>query len=165
MSVRSSRSAVGPSKRTSPFSMNTARSASRSAVFTDCSTRMIVVPWRWISRTISSSRSTMVGASPSESSSIMSSFGLAMNAWDSDSICCSPPDRAPAGVCRRSRKRGKISSTCSVASCTRCRSPRNSQPAARRFSATVRLGKTPRPPGTWAIPSPAVALASRWVMS
>ena len=44
MSGRSSSSAVGPSKRTWPFSMNTARSASSRATFTDCSTTTIVVP-------------------------------------------------------------------------------------------------------------------------
>ena len=36
-------------------------------------------------------------------------------------------------------------------------SSRYSQPAARRFSATVRLGKMPRPPGTWAMPRCAIS--------
>ena len=44
MSGRSSSSAVGPVKRNSPFSMNTARSASRSATLIDCSTTTIVSP-------------------------------------------------------------------------------------------------------------------------
>ena len=43
-SGRSSRSAVAPEKRISPFSMKYAVSATVSATFTDCSTRMIVVP-------------------------------------------------------------------------------------------------------------------------
>ena len=43
-SGRASSSAVGPSKRTWPFSMNTARAASSRATFTDCSTITTVVP-------------------------------------------------------------------------------------------------------------------------
>jgi len=41
-------SAVAPEKRNSPFSMNTARSASFNATFTDCSTTTIVSPVSWI---------------------------------------------------------------------------------------------------------------------
>ena len=41
----------------------------------DCSTMTIVVPRRWISRTTSRSCATIVGARPSDSSSIISSFG------------------------------------------------------------------------------------------
>ena len=96
MSGRSSSSAVGPAKRTSPFSMNTARSARLRATLTDCSTITIVVPRRWISRTTSSSWPTMVGARPSDSSSIMSSSGRVMSAPPRASICCSPPERLPA---------------------------------------------------------------------
>ena len=118
MSSRSSRSAVAPENRTSPFSMNTARSASRRATFTDCSTRITVVPWAWMARTISTSRSTIVGAKPSESSSIISSRGLAMNAIASPSICCSPPDRSPAAVSARSTRIGKYSRTFAVAALT-----------------------------------------------
>ena len=96
-SGRSSSSAVGPWKRISPFSMKYALSATVRATFTDCSTRMIVVPW---SRSAARSRaagSTTAGARPSDSSSIISSRGLAMNAMPSVSICCWPPDRLPAG--------------------------------------------------------------------
>ena len=115
MSSRSSSSAVGPVKRTSPFSMNTARWASIRAVFTDCSTSRIVVPLAWMARTISTRRPTTVGARPRLSSSIMSSRGLAMNAIPSPSICCSPPERLPAMVSVRSRRTGKYSRTCAVA--------------------------------------------------
>src|SRR5437660_760509 len=66
MSGRLSGSRVEPVNRISPFSMNAARSASFSAVFTDCSTSTTVVPLRWIARTISSSHSTTVGARPSD---------------------------------------------------------------------------------------------------
>ena len=39
---------------------------------------------------------TMIGASPSESSSASSSFGLRPRARASDRICCSPPEQSPA---------------------------------------------------------------------
>ena len=71
---------MGPSKRTSPFSRKMARWASEIATFTDCSTSTTVVPVWWIDRTMSRSCSTMIGASPRLSSSIISSFGLRMNA-------------------------------------------------------------------------------------
>ena len=87
-SGRSSSSAVGPWNRISPFSMKYAVSATVSATFTDCSTRMIVVPAAFSSRTISRSWPTTLGASPSDSSSIMSRRGCSMNAMPSVSICC-----------------------------------------------------------------------------
>ena len=107
MSGRSISSAVEPVKRTSPFSMNTARRATVSAMFTDCSTRMIVAPWSAMARTITSSCSTTAGASPSDSSSIMSSLGRDRNAWARVSICCSPPERFPAASPSRWCKTGK----------------------------------------------------------
>src|SRR5579884_1636252 len=88
MSGRSRSSAVGPWKRISPFSMKYAVSATVSATFTDCSTRMIVVPASRSVRTISSNCSTTAGASPSDSSSIISRRGRSMNAMPSVSICC-----------------------------------------------------------------------------
>ena len=115
MSSRSRSSAVGPSKRTSPFSMKYARWATVRATLIDCSTRMIAVPDAWMRRTTPSSCSTIVGARPSDSSSIMSSVGFAMNAMPRASICCSPPDRLPAIWSLRSRRRGKIWRTSSLA--------------------------------------------------
>ena len=38
----------------------------------------------------------MIGASPSDSSSASSTFGLRPRARASDSICCSPPEQSPA---------------------------------------------------------------------
>src|SRR5699024_5024621 len=61
-SSRSARSAAGPSKRTWPFSMNTARSATASATFTDCSTIRMVVPASRSSSTMPSSCWTIAGA-------------------------------------------------------------------------------------------------------
>ncbi len=106
-SGRSSNSAVGPWNRISPFSMKYASSASVSARFTDCSTRMMVMPCSRIAFTMSSSWAMTVGARPSESSSIISSRGRPMNAMPSVSICCWPPDRFPAGSWSRSRNTGK----------------------------------------------------------
>ena len=64
---------------------------------------------------MSSSCSTIVGARPSDSSSIISSFGLAMNAIARPSICCSPPDRSPASWSTRSRRTGSARAPRSVA--------------------------------------------------
>src|SRR5690606_26756382 len=76
MSGRSSRPAVGPRNRTWPFSRKIARWQSSRATLTGCSTTTTVVPWAWISRTFSTRRSTTVGARPSDSSSMHSSFGF-----------------------------------------------------------------------------------------
>jgi len=164
-SGRSSSSAVGPSKRTSPFSMNTARSATVHATFTDCSTSTMVVPWAWMARTMPSSCSTITGARPRDSSSMSSSFGRAMKAWPSVSICCSPPDMLPARSSQRSRKIGKYSSTVSVARATCSGSWSKSQPASSMFSRTVSVGNTPLPPGTITMPSAVASSAGRFVMS
>ena len=118
---------MGPVKRTSPFSMNTARSARLRATLTDCSTITIVVPRRWISRTTSSSCPTMVGARPSDSSSIMRSSGRVISAPPRASICCSPPERLPAIWLDRSLRIGKSVSTSCLAASTRSRSLRMSQ--------------------------------------
>ena len=107
MSGRRISSVVEPLNFTSPFSMNTALLATVRARLTDCSTRTIVVPSSAMARTMSRSCSTTVGARPSDSSSIMSSRGRDRKAWVKVSICCSPPDRLPAGSSRRSRKMGK----------------------------------------------------------
>ena len=115
-SGRSRSSAVGPLNRISPFSMKYACSAIVSARLTDCSTRMMVVPCAEMSCTIGSNCSTIAGARPSESSSIISNRGRSMNAIPSASICCWPPERFPAGSSSRFRNTGKSSSTCSVAS-------------------------------------------------
>ena len=61
---------------------------------------------RKISRTIS-------GARPRLGSSRTSSFGFAMSARPSASICRSPPDSVPAACLRRSFSRGKRSNTSS----------------------------------------------------
>ena len=165
MSGRSSSSAAGPSKRTSPFSMNTARSASWSAMLTDCSTITIVEPRSWISRTTSRSAPTMVGAKPRDNSSIITSSGRVISAMPRASICCSPPDRSPAIWLRRWPRIGKSSSTSSRASSMRSWSSLMSHVARRRFSSTERVGNTPLPPGISEIPWRAVMSADVLVMS
>jgi hypothetical protein len=107
-----------------------------------------VVPVAWISRTMPSSCSTMVGARPRDSSSIMSSFGRAMKAWPRASICCSPPERLPAIWSSARAGSGRARATSRWPPRRRSGSLRNSQPASRRFSATVSVGNTPLPPGT-----------------
>ena len=159
MSGRSSRSLVRPLKRTSPFSKKTARSASSSATLTDCSTTTIVVPVACSSLTTWSSCATTVGASPSESSSIMSTLGFTMSAMASDSICCSPPERLPACWWPRWRRIGNRSITRALASATAAWSLRIIQVPSRRFSSTERVGKTPRPPGMSDRPCRATASA------
>ena len=115
---------------------------------------------------MSSSCSTIVGARPSESSSMMRSRGLATKAMPRPSCCCSPPERFPAIWSQRSRSRGKSSSTRSTRACTSASSSlAYSHVPQRKCSATVNVGNTARPPGTWMIPSFDVVTASAWVMS
>ncbi len=90
----------------------------------------------------------MAGARPSDSSSIMSSRGLEMNAMPRVSICCWPPDRLPAGSSSRWASAGKISSTRAVAALTSALSRRSIQAARRRLSPTLSWVNTPWPPGT-----------------
>ena len=75
-----------------------------------CSTRTQAVPRSaltcWI---VSSNVSTILGASPSESSSIRSTCGSESSARPMTSICCSPPERLLAVWRYRSFSRGKIS--------------------------------------------------------
>ncbi len=165
MSSRPINSSVVPEKRISPFSRNTARWASFSAVFTDCSTRMIAVPCAWMAGMIRSSCSTTAGASPRESSSIINSLGRAKNAWASESICCSPPERSPAWVSHRRSSTGKWASASAVAFLMWSGSERYIQLARRMFSATVSVGKMLRSPGTTARPRLAVVTGSAPLMS
>ena len=109
-SGRSSSSLVGPWNRISPFSMKYAVSATVSATLTDCSTRITVVPCSLSRCTATSSSATMLGARPSESSSIISSRGRSSSAMARVSICCWPPLRLAAGSCMRSTRAGNISS-------------------------------------------------------
>src|SRR5581483_7511893 len=109
-SSRSSSSAAGPSKRISPFSMKTARSAMVRATFTDCSTITMVMPRSFSCSTVASSCCTTTGARPSESSSMRRISGSSSSALARASICCSPPDRVPAACFSRDSSTGNIAS-------------------------------------------------------
>ena len=56
---------------------------------------------------ISKLRSTRIGASPIDGSSMSMSFGRAMSARPIATICCSPPESVPASCERRSYTSGK----------------------------------------------------------
>ena len=89
---RDPRSAPAPSRGTRRGRRPT------SATFSDCSTRMIVMPSAF-SRSITLSSSwTTSGASPSESSSMASTSGSWSSVIASASICCCPPDSCDAAL-------------------------------------------------------------------
>ena len=89
---------------------------------------------------------TTSGASPSDGSSIISSFGLLISARPTASICCSPPDSVPAICQARSFRRGKRAYMRWMSAST-SRSLRRYAPIF-RFSSTVMSGKISRPSGT-----------------
>ena len=123
-SGRSSSSAVGPWKRISPFSMKYAVSAIVSARFTDCSTRMIVVPLRG---DVAHDRQQLLDDRRREPERQLVDHQQARLLDErharASSICCWPPERLPAGSSSRSRRIGNSSSTCSVASRRRAPCP------------------------------------------
>ena len=92
-----------------PCSITTTRSHSSSACETCCSMTSSAVPAACSCASDSYVRSTIVGASPSESSSAISSFGASTNTRAIASIRCSPPDSVPATWSRRSSRRGNSS--------------------------------------------------------
>src|SRR5262245_54966768 len=101
---------------------------------------------------------TTTGASPAEGSSSSSSFGPDISARPIAHICCSPPESVPAGWLRLSSSRGKRSYTVFNRS-------ENSALAVyapiRRFSSTVRRGKSRRFSGTWAMPCATTSCAGK----
>ena len=80
-------------------------------------------------------------------SSTMSSRGRAMSARARASICCSPPERLPAVWRRRLPSTGNSCVASPTGSATSAKVE-----AMSRFSRTDRLGKMPRPSGTWTMP-------------
>ena len=97
-------------------------------------------------------RSTTIGASPMLSSSTRSAFGRRISARAIASICCSPPDRAPARNFQRGSSAGKSSST-------DCGSGPFRPDATRRFSSTVSVVNSSRLSGTSTMPAFAAAVA------
>ncbi len=108
--------------------------------------------------------SATAGASPRVSSSTSSRCGRATIAIVSVRSCCSPPERLPAGSRNRASSAGKRSSASRMSSSAARRS-RTSQRARRRWSATVRDGNTPSPPGAWPTPRAAMRSGARRVVS
>ena len=81
-----------------------------------------------------------------------------MSARAMASICCSPPDRAPAGRLIRSARRGKSSRAAARRAAYPLSRMRTHPPRA-RLSSTVSDGKTRRFSGTWVSPRAAICSA------
>ena len=120
-----------------------------------CSTRRMVAPSRWMSRTMSKICRTSRGARPIDGSSSRRILGRSSRPRAMASICCSPPERAPAGTSSRRCNEGKRLICASTAARASSRPPgqgRASEPM-RRFSATDMRCRMARPSGTSTIPA------------
>ena len=95
--------------------------------------------------------STSFGASPSDGSSSISSFGRAIRARPMASICRSPPLSVLAFWLLRSSRIGYRASTASRSDWMPSLSRRQKAPAS-RFSRTVMFSSSIRPSGTWISP-------------
>ena len=165
-SGRSSSSAVGPWKRISPFSMKYAVSAMVSATFTDCSTRMTVVPcslelahdgeqlldddWREPERQLVDHQHVGLGE---ERHREREHLLLAARQVRGGSFMPAPQHREELEhlLGRGLRVRAGRAGAATRATC--------------RFSATVSDGNTPWPPGTWMTPFAAISCGGMPVMS
>src|SRR4051812_38364735 len=125
----------------------------------------MLVPATFTARMLLKISWTMIGARPSEGSSMQRSRGSDMRARESASICCSPPESVPAGCEARSRRRGKLAMARSTRALTFFRSFRYLKPPISRFSRTLSAGKTRRPSGTSAMPAALRAWAGSRVTS
>lgn len=113
-------------------------------------------------------RSTAVCAvlsRPRVSSSASSTAGRRKSVWAMASCRCSPPDNSPARVSRRSASSGTSHRTCSSEAPKARRVRWVRYPPTRRFSTTVRSGKTGRAPLTKATPTAAPSSGRRAVIS
>src|SRR5262245_10888289 len=135
-----------------------------SAMLAFCSTSSTVTPCSRLIRTMISKISfTSLGARPSDGSSSSIILGRAISARLIASICCSPPDSAPARWSARALRTGKYSWTISRSRATPSASVRVYAPM-RRFSRTDRNGNTSLPSGTWLKPSLTTWSGSiRWI--
>src|SRR3954466_5125504 len=125
----------------------------------------MLVPAAFTARMLLKISWTMIGARPSEGSSMQRSRGSDTSARESASICCSPPESVPAGCEARSRRRGKLAMARSTRALTFFRSFRYLKPPISRFSRTLSAGKTRRPSGTSAMPAAVRAWAGSRVTS
>ena len=137
--------------------MNTSVSARPITSYAFSETRRMAQPRSRSSRSASSTVSDASGERPSVGSSATSSAGGRASAGARLSICCSPPDRSPAGCWRRSPSTGKRS----VAALRSA----GSRSSTLRFSSTVSPGKMPRASGTRSMPARARSSAGSAVTS
>ena len=84
-------------RRSSPFASTCVRSASATVRCARCSTSRTPMPRSAIVCSVEKTRSTTVGASPSDGSSRRRIDGRATSARAIASCCCCPPESAPAG--------------------------------------------------------------------
>ena len=131
-------------------------------MFAFCSIRRTVTPCLFISFMISKIPRTMIGARPSDGSSIMMTLGRLMSALPTASICCSPPERVPPACHERSLSLGNRSYTQLRSS---VRSSFLRYAPIRRFSKTVRSGNIFLPSGTSVMPLVTIAVGSLPVIS
>src|SRR5215471_3623905 len=131
---------------------------------TSCSTRNTVVPSACTRWSASTRTSSMMGASPSDSSSRMRMRGRAMSPRPIAHICCSPPDMLPARWRWRSLRMGNSSYSAAMSRSMPRWSRRRYAPIS-RFSRTVICGKSRRPSGTWVIPPATMASELQPVIS
>ena len=123
-----------------------------------CSTSRTVVPAALRAPILSAICATISGASPREGSSSSSRRGELISARPMANICCSPPERYPAWLPRRSASSGNPSRTSLVVAATLRRTRTVTAPA-RRFSSTVSSAKIRRPSMTCAMPRRTRAVA------
>ena len=107
----------------------------------------------------------MVGARPSDSSSISSSFGSGMSAWLTASICCSPPERLPASWSMRSASRGNSVEHALLGLGDRRRVLALEPARQAQVVAHGQRGNTLVPPGIITTPRAAISSVGRPVMS
>ena len=98
----------GPRAPPGPWTRTRAWSATSRASPTCCSTRTTAaLVSSAMRRTMGSSCSTMTGARPMLISSMSSTRGFCTSARATASICCSPPESAPAATFHRRSQRGE----------------------------------------------------------
>src|SRR6185436_7021752 len=123
-----------------------------------CSTSSTGTPSACTLPIAANSSSRMRGASPSEGSSIASSFASYISARAVASICCSPPDSVPAICSFLSDNLGNSANECSRRRCVSDRLEERNAPAI-RFSSTVSSRNGRRRSGQWTRPRMRISCA------
>ena len=152
-------------KRTAPFSRNTARCASSMATLTDCSTATIVVPAAWISRTFSHEHADDRGREAERE--LVDQHHLRLGDerhGERELLLFAAGQVAGELAAALAEDREHLEHLVGRGRGARSWSRRICQHASRRFSATVIVGKTPRPPGIIASPRAAISSVDSLVM-